>query len=42
MVMAGRETRGWLLIAAEGLATKRQLQSWVRRGVTFAKTLPAK
>ena len=27
MVMAGRETRGWLRVAADGLKTKRQLQS---------------
>src|ERR1700739_2429186 len=33
MVMAGRETRGWLRVAAEGVKTKRQLESWVTRGV---------
>src|SRR5918998_2919687 len=37
MVMAGRETRGWLRVAADGLKTKRQLQSWVTRGVDYAK-----
>lgn len=42
MVMSGRETRGWLRVAAEGVQTKRQLQSWVNRGVDYAKTLPAK
>ncbi|MEN3319440.1 MAG: hypothetical protein V7643_2841 [Mycobacterium sp.] len=42
MVMAGRETRGWLLIAADGLKTKRQLQSWVTRGVGYAKNLKPK
>ncbi|CAN5866048.1 TfoX/Sxy family protein [soil metagenome] len=42
MVMAGRETRGWLRVAEEGLDTKRQLQSWVSRGVSVAKSLPAK
>jgi hypothetical protein len=40
--MAGRETRGWLLIAADGLKTKRQLQSWVTRGVGYAKNLKPK
>jgi TfoX/Sxy family transcriptional regulator of competence genes len=42
MVMAGRETRGWLRVADPGIATKRQLQSWVTRGVDYAKTLPPK
>jgi TfoX/Sxy family transcriptional regulator of competence genes len=42
MVMAGREARGWLLIAADGLKTKRQLQSWVTRGVGYAKGLKPK
>ncbi|MFL6083801.1 MAG: TfoX/Sxy family protein [Mycobacterium sp.] len=42
MVMAGRETRGWLLIAADGVKTKRQLQSWVTRGVGYAKNLKPK
>ncbi|MDT5327556.1 MAG: hypothetical protein QOF25_4708 [Mycobacterium sp.] len=42
MVMAGRETRGWLRVADEGVRTKRQLQSWVTRGVDYAKSLPPK
>jgi hypothetical protein len=42
MVMAGRETRGWVRVAADGVATKRQLQSWVARGVGYAKSLPPK
>ncbi len=42
MVMAGRETRGWLRVAAAGVKTKRQLESWVTRGVGYARTLPAK
>ncbi len=42
MVMAGRETRGWLRVSVEGVKTKRQLQSWVSRGVDYAKTLPPK
>src|ERR1700755_2757197 len=29
MVMAGRETRGWLRVSADGIKTKRQLQPWV-------------
>jgi TfoX/Sxy family transcriptional regulator of competence genes len=42
MVMAGRETRGWLLVAAEGVKTMRQLQSWVTKGIGYARTLPPK
>jgi TfoX/Sxy family transcriptional regulator of competence genes len=42
MVMAGRETRGWLRVSDDGVKTKRQLQSWVTRGVDYAKSLPPK
>ena len=42
MVMSGRETRGWLRVAAEGVKTKRQLQNWVTRGVDHARSLPPK
>ncbi|CQD14310.1 hypothetical protein BN1232_02987 [Mycobacterium lentiflavum] len=42
MVMAGREARGWLRVAAEGVKTKRQLASWVDRGVGYAGSLPSK
>jgi hypothetical protein len=42
MVMAGRETRGWLRVSPDGVKTKRQLQSWVSRGVDYAKSLPSK
>jgi len=42
MVMAGREGRGWLRVDAEGVKTKRQLQSWVTRGVGYARSLPPK
>src|ERR1700761_732751 len=40
MVMAGRETRGWLRVDAEGVQTKRQLQGWVTRGTGYARSLP--
>lgn len=42
MVMAGRETRGWLRVSAEGVRTTRQLQSWVNRGTNYARTLAPK
>jgi hypothetical protein len=40
--MTGRPMKGWVLVDPEGFASKRQLGSWVRRGVAFARTLPAK
>jgi hypothetical protein len=42
MVMAGREARGWLRVSLDAVKTKRQLQSWVSRGVDYAKSLPPK
>ncbi|OBG43699.1 RNA methyltransferase [Mycobacterium alsense] len=42
MVMAGRETRGWLRVDAAGVRTKRQLQSWVGLGTGYARSLPPK
>ena len=42
MVMGGRSMTGWLLVAPEAIATKRQLSPWVRRGVGYARSLPAK
>ncbi len=40
--MTGRPMKGWILVASEGFATKRQLAAWVRRGVAYAHTLPPK
>ena len=42
MVMASREVRGWLHVETAGVQTKRQLQSWVTRGVSYARALPPK
>ena len=42
MVMSGREMRGWLRVDADGVKTKRQLQSWVTRAVAYAKSLQPK
>lgn len=42
MVMAGRETRGWIRVSTDGVRTKRQLQSWVSRGAEYAMSLPPK
>jgi TfoX/Sxy family transcriptional regulator of competence genes len=40
--MRGRGMQGWLRVDAEGVRTKRQLEPWVKRGVAYARSLPAK
>ena len=40
--MRGRAMQGWLRVDTEGVATKMQLEPWVRRGVAYARSLPAK
>jgi TfoX/Sxy family transcriptional regulator of competence genes len=42
MVMRGREMPGWLRVTGEGVRTMGQLEPWVRRGVDYARSLPAK
>jgi TfoX/Sxy family transcriptional regulator of competence genes len=42
MVMRGKEMAGWLRVPADAVATERDLATWVARGVSFARTLPAK
>jgi len=42
MEMGGRSMDGWIRVAPEGLRTKRELSAWVRRSVSFARTLPPK
>jgi TfoX/Sxy family transcriptional regulator of competence genes len=40
--MRGRQMDGWLRVDDEGVRTKRQLEPWVKRGVTYARSLPPK
>jgi TfoX N-terminal domain len=42
MEMRGRAMRGWLRVAPEGVASVRELEPWVRRGVDYARSLPPK
>jgi TfoX/Sxy family transcriptional regulator of competence genes len=42
MEMRGRVMAGWVRVVPEVLGSKRQLESWVKRGVAFARTLPPK
>jgi TfoX/Sxy family transcriptional regulator of competence genes len=41
-VMGGRPMEGRVRVDAEGVRTKRQLESWVRLSVAYARSLPSK
>jgi TfoX/Sxy family transcriptional regulator of competence genes len=38
--MRGKPIDGWVRVDADGGATKRQLERWVMRGVTYARSQP--
>jgi TfoX/Sxy family transcriptional regulator of competence genes len=40
--MRGRAVDGWLRVDPAGLRTKRQLERWVARGVSYGRSLPPK
>jgi TfoX/Sxy family transcriptional regulator of competence genes len=40
--MRGRSMQGWLRVDSEDLRTNGELAKWVERGVTYARSLPAK
>ena len=40
--MRGRVMEGWLRVEPEAVATRRQLERWVARGVAHARSLPPK
>ncbi len=42
MEMRGRPMQGWLRVDAQHVRTKPQLSKWVRRGITYARSLPPK
>jgi hypothetical protein len=42
MEMGGRSMRGWLRVDADDVQTDEALATWVERGVSYARTLPAK
>ena len=42
MEMRGRPMTGWVRVAPDAVARKSQLESWVGRGLGFARTLPPK
>ncbi len=40
--MTGRVMRGWVVVAAEGIADDAALGEWVQRGADYARSLPPK
>jgi TfoX/Sxy family transcriptional regulator of competence genes len=42
MEMRGREMTGWLRVEADGESPPELIEPWVRRGVAYAQSLPAK
>jgi hypothetical protein len=42
MEMRGREMRGWLRVDAEDVQADSDLVDWVDRGLSYARSLPAK
>jgi hypothetical protein len=40
--MRGRTMDGWLRVHPDGVRTKSQLERWVARGVSYARSLPPK
>lgn len=40
--ITGRPMRGWLYVTGSSVGDKRSLSKWVNRGVSFARSLPAK
>jgi TfoX/Sxy family transcriptional regulator of competence genes len=42
MEMRGREMTGWLRVDTEDVQSPDELRGWVERGVSYARSLPAK
>ncbi len=40
--MRGRKMDGWLHVGDDAVLTEQELESWVERGVTYARSLPPK
>jgi len=40
--ITGRPMKGWVMMGPEGCATDDSLRQWVREGIAFALSLPAK
>jgi TfoX/Sxy family transcriptional regulator of competence genes len=42
MEMRGRQMAGWVRVDSDDVGTKPELSHWVERGVSYARSLPAK
>jgi TfoX/Sxy family transcriptional regulator of competence genes len=42
MEMRGRSMAGWLRVASEDVDADEALEEWVRRGASYARSLPSK
>lgn len=42
MSMGEREMKGWVRVTADGLGSEGVLESWIDRGVIYARSLPPK
>ncbi|HKZ54156.1 MAG TPA: TfoX/Sxy family protein [Anaerolineales bacterium] len=40
--MTGRPAKGWIMVGSGGLQSEGDVRSWVERGVSFGRSLPAK
>lgn len=40
--ITGKVMKGWILVKAEGIKSDKTLKAWLKRGETYASTLPAK
>ena len=40
--MTGKPMSGWIVVVPQGVQTKSDLREWVKQGVEFARSLPAK
>jgi len=40
--LTGRSMKGWVMVLSDGLDSDEKLSNWVRRAVSFARTLPPK
>jgi TfoX N-terminal domain len=40
--ITGHPMAGWVMVAQQGSATEKDLGDWVRQGLDFARSLPAK
>jgi hypothetical protein len=40
MVLGGKVVTGFVLVGPDGIATERDLEAWIQRGIAFAAGLP--